>query len=116
MQETEDRLVMPRRVYFLIGISLLFGFLTFAAGLVIFATFFDLLSPEFTDYLLCSPFIFCFVGILFGFLAKETAQRYLVISNQGCLAEASIYLNLTSLGLLILFYVLYLIYLAPLSD
>jgi hypothetical protein len=117
MPDMNEQPVMPRKVNVFIGISLLFAVLTFTSGVALFVALFDNIhSNTFFVYLCFGPLVCCIAGVVFGLIAKEIAQRYLVISTQGWLAEASVYLNLMSIGLLIVFYVFYLYFLAPLSD
>jgi len=98
---------VPRSVYLLIGISLVFVLFSLSADLAFVAILVGILDLSITKSInsyFWTPLIGSSTGLIFGILAKEKARNHAVVLEQGCLVDIFIYLNLIILAVHVFFF------------
>ena len=115
IHESDELPALPNSIYLLIFLSMVFAILSLVLDIRSFFASFGNFAFQKDYYFLWGSIVFSLMGISFGFWAKDKAQNYSIVSNQGCLAEILIYLNFIILAI---FFVSLcaMVYIAPLAD
>src|SRR5919197_717166 len=99
IHESDGLLILPKSIYLLVFLSVVFALLALVSDILVFFASFGNFASQKDYYFLLSPMICSLIGLSFGFWAKDKARNYSLVSSEGCLAEILIYLNFIILAI-----------------